>query len=58
MPHLMSLVPELPFEKMAEHSIDFWLQTEDLPDPRNRIRYDGGRVVLEVRRATWRRRRG
>ncbi len=48
LPHLMSLVPELPFEKMAEHSIDFWLQTEDLPNPKNRIRYDGDRVVLEV----------
>jgi len=48
MPHLMSLVPELPFDKMAEHSIDFWLQTEDLPSPGNRIRYDGDRVVLEV----------
>jgi len=29
-------------------SIDFWLQTEDLPNPKNRIRYDGDRVVLEV----------
>ncbi len=28
MPKLMSLVPEMPFEKMAEHSIDFWLQGE------------------------------
>ena len=49
MPHLMSLVPELPFEKLAEHSIDFWLQSEDLPRPENRIRYDGDRVVLDVR---------
>ena len=48
MPHLMSLVPELPFEKMAEHSIDFWLQSEDLPRPENRIFYDGDRVVLAL----------
>ncbi len=48
MPTLMSLVPELPFEKMAEHSIDFWLQSEDLPRPENRIYYDGDRVVLDI----------
>ena len=48
LPKLISLVPELPFEKMAEHSIDFWLQTEDLPNPRNRIFYTGERVVLDV----------
>ena len=49
LPHLMALVPEMPFDKMAEHSIDFWLQTEDLPLPENRISYDGDRVVLNVR---------
>jgi choline dehydrogenase-like flavoprotein len=49
LPALMSLAPEMPFEKMAEHSIDFWLQTEDLPLPENRIFYDGDRVVLDVR---------
>jgi choline dehydrogenase-like flavoprotein len=46
---IMSLLPEMPFEKMAEHSIDFWLQSEDLPRPENRIRYDGERVVLDIR---------
>ena len=46
---LMQLLPELPFEKMAQHSIDFWLQSEDLPRPENRIFYDGGRVILDVR---------
>ena len=45
----LSWLPEMPFEKMAEHSIDFWLQSEDLPRPENRIRYDGDRVVLDVR---------
>ena len=48
LPSLMALIPEMPFDKMAEHSIDFWLQTEDLPRPENRIRYDGDRVVLET----------
>ena len=48
-PGYLSWLPEMPFEKMAEHSIDFWLQTEDLPSPNNRIRYDGDRVVLELK---------
>jgi choline dehydrogenase-like flavoprotein len=47
-PGLMALLPGLPFEKMAEHSIDFWLQSEDLPRPENRILYDGDRVVLDL----------
>ncbi len=47
-PGFLAWLPEMPFEKMAEHSIDFWLQSEDLPRPENRIRYDGDRVVLEL----------
>ena len=49
MQSVMPFLPEWPFDKMAEHSMDFWLQSEDLPRPENRIRYDGGRVVLEVK---------
>jgi choline dehydrogenase-like flavoprotein len=33
---------------MAKHSIDFWLQSEDLPHPENRIAYEGEKVVLSV----------
>jgi choline dehydrogenase-like flavoprotein len=47
-PAALSWLPDMPFDKMAEHSIDFWLQSEDLPRPENRVRYDGDRVVLEV----------
>ncbi len=47
-PKALSWLPDMPFEKMAEHSIDFWLQSEDLPRPENRIRYEGGRVVLDM----------
>jgi choline dehydrogenase-like flavoprotein len=47
-PDYLSWLPDMPFEKMAEHSIDFWLQSEDLPRPENRIRYDGDRVVLDI----------
>jgi choline dehydrogenase-like flavoprotein len=35
-------------EYLATHSLEFWLTSEDLPDPRNRVRVDGqGRIVLE-----------
>ncbi len=45
---VMPFLPEWPFDKMAEHSMDFWLQSEDLPRPENRIRYDGDRIILEI----------
>ncbi len=48
LPGYLSWLPDMPFEKMAEHSLDFWLQSEDLPHPENRIRYDGERVVLDI----------
>ena len=48
LPSWLSWAPEMPFEKMAEHSISFWLQSEDLPRPENRISYDGERVVLSI----------
>ena len=47
-PGWLGWLPEMPFDKMALHSIDFWLQSEDLPRPENRIFYDGGKVVLDV----------
>jgi choline dehydrogenase-like flavoprotein len=31
------LVPGLTLDLMAKHSIDFWMTTEDLPDPDNRV---------------------
>lgn len=35
------------YAEMAAHSLDFWLQSEDLPDPNNRITVDkDGGVVL------------
>jgi len=49
LPEWLEWLPKMPFETMAEHSIDFWLQSEDLPRPENRISYDGdGRVVLDI----------
>ena len=32
---------------MARHSLDFWLTSEDLPDPENRVTLDSeGKIVL------------
>ena len=48
LPSFLSWAPEMPFNKMAEHSMDFWLQSEDLPKSDNRISYDGDKVVLSI----------
>lgn len=45
---IMQHLPDMPFEEMARHSMDFWLQTEDLPIPENRVYYQDGRVHLDV----------
>jgi choline dehydrogenase-like flavoprotein len=31
------LIPGMTLDQMAKHAVDFWLTTEDLPDPNNRI---------------------
>src|SRR5688572_17611043 len=39
--------PGFTLEQMARHSLDFWLTSEDLPDPANRVTLDrDGSVVL------------
>jgi hypothetical protein len=48
LPSWLEWVPKMPFEEMARHSMDFWLSSEDLPRPENRIFYDGDRVVLDI----------
>ena len=48
LPAWLEWLPDAPFALMARHSMDFWLSSEDLPLPQNRIRYDGARVVLEL----------
>lgn len=44
-PLLTALVPEMALDEMARHSVDFWLTTEDLPDPNNRVTVDTSGVV-------------
>jgi choline dehydrogenase-like flavoprotein len=48
LPAWLEWAPEMPFEMMARHSMDFWLSSEDLPLPQNRIFYDGDKVMLDV----------
>ena len=48
LPSWLEWLPEMPFDEMARHSIDFWLSSEDLPRPDNRIFYEEDRVVLDV----------
>jgi choline dehydrogenase-like flavoprotein len=45
-----AIAPGFTLELMATHSIDFWLTSEDLPDPNNRVTIDReGNVVLAYR---------
>ena len=44
------LAPTRTLENMARHAVDFWLSTEDLPRPENRVTVDReGRVTLSYR---------
>jgi choline dehydrogenase-like flavoprotein len=41
------LTPGFTLDLMAKHSLDFWLTSEDLPDPNNRVTLDKkGNIVL------------
>lgn len=48
LPEWLEWLPEMPFETMARHSMDFWLQAEDLPHPDNRVYYKNGKVHLDL----------
>jgi choline dehydrogenase-like flavoprotein len=48
LPDFLQWFPNRPFEWLAQHSIDFWLTSEDLPLAQNRIFYDGDRVNLDL----------
>ena len=46
-PKLTMLAPHWSLDDVADHAVDFWLTTEDLPDPDNRVTVDGdGHVHL------------
>src|SRR5262245_7610006 len=42
-----AVAPGWSLDLMAKHSLDFWLTSEDLPDPKNRVSLDAeGEIVL------------
>jgi choline dehydrogenase-like flavoprotein len=46
-PRETKLAPSWSLERIAKHAIDFWLSTEDLPRPENRVTVDrDGKVTL------------
>lgn len=46
-PLLTALLPNRALDEIARHAVDFWLTTEDLPDPDNRVTVDrDGRLTL------------
>lgn len=46
-PRETRLAPEWTLERVAKHAIDFWLSTEDLPRPGNRVTVDrAGNITL------------
>lgn len=48
LPIWLEWLPDMPFDEIARHSMDFWLQSEDLPHPDNRVYYKDGKVHLDV----------
>ncbi len=46
-PLLTALAPDRALDEIARHAVDFWLTTEDLPDPDNRVTIESdGRITL------------
>jgi choline dehydrogenase-like flavoprotein len=46
-PLLTALAPNWALDEVARHAVDFWLTTEDLPDPENRVTVgQDGRITL------------
>jgi choline dehydrogenase-like flavoprotein len=46
-PRETMLAPHWTLDRIAQHAIDFWLSTEDLPRPDNRVTVDGdGKLTL------------
>ncbi len=45
-----TIAPGWTLDLMAKHSLDFWLTSEDLPDPDNRVTLDSeGKIVLRYK---------
>jgi hypothetical protein len=42
------LAPNLALDYLSKHAIDFWLTTEDLPHPENRVTVDRSGAIHAV----------
>jgi choline dehydrogenase-like flavoprotein len=51
LPSWLAFLPNMPFDVMARHSMDFWLSSEDIPLARNRISYRDGRLRAKLEAA-------
>ncbi len=51
-PKLTRLAPHWTLQDVAEHAVDWWLTTEDLPMPENRVTVDAGGSVHLAYKAT------
>ncbi|MGZ3796282.1 MAG: GMC oxidoreductase [Pseudobdellovibrionaceae bacterium] len=45
-PELTSVAPDVALEALAERGVPWWLMTEDLPNPENRVRLVGNQIQL------------
>jgi len=41
-----SFAPGFALDEMARHAVDFWLTTEDIPDPNNRVTLDREKKII------------
>ncbi len=48
LPGFLQWLPDKPFSWIAEHSVDFWLTSEDLPIRENRVFYARDQVHLDL----------
>lgn len=49
LPPWLPVAPEFALDYLARHSVDFWITSEDLPNPENRVTLDtNGQVVLTL----------
>jgi hypothetical protein len=44
---LLKLRPQAELKAVADHTVGWWLQTEDLPDPDNRIMVNGDKILMQ-----------
>ncbi|HEV7320406.1 MAG TPA: GMC family oxidoreductase [Ensifer sp.] len=50
-PGLGSWAPRFAFDLMAGHAVDWYMMTEDLPNPESRIMVDGKGIIMQWRRS-------